>query len=136
MNLKLRIIRNVALAVLIVFAINFGVLYYLGFPPMAIWQIKKYLPLLVILLAGFSLQIGIFTYYRYKNKLCSITAITGGGVSSFSMILCCSHYFINIFPFISIGAALWISNYTLEILLFGIAANIFGIIFLLAKSKK
>ena len=134
-NLKFRIIRNSIIAILIVIAINFLVLYSLNFPSMAIFQIKKYIWLLVPLVLGFGIQIGLYTYLKHISAVCTITSMAGGGVSSISMILCCSHYLVNFLPFISISFATFLTQYTFYILLFGIASNIFGILFMLNKIK-
>ena len=135
-SLKLKIFRNVVIALLAVIGINFLVLYSLNFPQMAIFQIKKYLLLLILLVAGFGIQIGLYTYLRHKEAVCTLTSMASGGVSSISMILCCSHYLINILQFISLSFATFLTKYTFYILLFGVASNIAGILFMLNKIKK
>ena len=135
MNLKFRIIRNSILAVLIVVAVNLIILALLNFPSMALFQLKKYIWLLILLVLGFGVQIGLFTYLKHKSIVCSVTAMAGGGVSAISMILCCSHYLINILPFISLSFANFLTRYTFWILMFGIASNIAGIVFMLYKIK-
>jgi len=99
-------------------------------------QLRKYLWLLILLVGGFGLQIGLFTYLRHKNVLCGITTAASGGISSISMLLCCSHYLLNILPFISISAASFLTRYTLQILLFGVASNLVGIAIMLNKIRK
>lgn len=133
MNLKARIIRNSIIAILIVVAVNLLVLFSLGFPQMALFQLKRYIWLLILLVLGFGLQIGLYTYLKHKSIVCSVTAMAGGGVSAISMILCCSHYLINFLPFISLSFATFLTRYTLYILLFGIASNLLGILFMLHK---
>ena len=133
MNLKLKIVRNSILAVLAVIVVNFIVLALLNFPSMALFQLKRYMWLLVLLVLGFGVQIGLFTYLKHKSIVCSVTAMAGGGVSAISMILCCSHYLINILPFISLSFATFLTRYTFWILMFGIASNIAGILFMLYK---
>jgi len=135
MNLKFRIIRNSILAVLIVVAVNLIILALLNFPSMALFQLKKYIWLLILLVLGFGVQIGLYTYLKHKSIVCSVTAMAGGGVSAISMILCCSHYLINILPFISLSFANFLTRYTFWILMFGIASNIAGIVFMLYKIK-
>ena len=135
-NLKLRIIRNILIAVLAVFIINFLVLYYLNFPIMAISQIKKYFILLLLLIIGFGTQIGLFTYLKHNKIVCSMTTTASGGISSFSMILCCSHYLVNFLPFISISTASYLTRYTFQILLFGVIANLIGIFIMIKEIKK
>ena len=136
MKLKFKIIRNVVLAVLVVVAINFIVLASLNFPSMAIFQLKRYIWLLIPLVLGFGIQIGLFTYLRHLNVICGVTTAASGGVSSISMILCCSHYLVNIIPFISLSTANFLTQYTFYILLFGVASNIAGILFMLNKIRK
>ena len=136
MNIKLKIARNIGIALLIVIGINFLVLYSLNFPIMAISQIKKYFLLLILLLIGFGAQIGLFTYLKHKSVVCSVTSMASGGISSISMILCCSHYLVNFIPFISISSATFLTKYTFELLIFGLISNIIGIIWMLAKIKK
>ena len=134
-KLKFKIIRNSIIAILIVIAINFLVLYLLNFPSMALLQLKKYLILIVLLVLGFGIQIGLYTYVKHKEAVCTITSMAGGGISSISMLLCCSHYLVNFLPFISLGFANLLAEYTFWILLFGLLSNIFGIIFMLRKAK-
>lgn len=119
------------LAVFIVVLINLIVLYLLDFPLMATEIIKKYFILLILLIGGLGLQVGLFTYYNSLNAISCSTTIASGGISGISMILCCSHYLLNILPFlgalIGISALTKLSSYTIYFLLFGIASNIFGI---------
>lgn len=135
MNIKFRIIKNAVIAILLVVAINFLVLYYLNFPSMAISQIKKYLVLLIFLVVGFGVQIGLYTYLKYRDAFCSITTMAGGGISSISMILCCSHYLLNILPFISLSFASFLTKYTLYILVFGVLSNLIGIYIMYRKIR-
>ena len=118
-------------AILLVIIINLIVLYLLNFPSMATEIIKKYFILLILLIGGFGLQVGLFTYYHSLNAISCSTTVASGGVSGVSMILCCSHYLLNILPFlgaiIGISALTKLSNYTIYFLLLGIASNIFGI---------
>ena len=118
-------------AVLLVIMINLIVLYLLDFPSMATEIIRKYFILLIFLIGGFGLQIGLFTYYNSLNAISCSTSVASGGISGISMILCCSHYLLNILPFfgalIGISALTKLSSYTIYFLLLGIASNIFGI---------
>ncbi len=136
MNLKSRIMRNVVIAVLIVVAINVLVLYFLNFPQMALFQIKKYWLLLVFLISGFGVQIGLYTYLKHQQVFCTATTMASGGVSGISMLLCCSHYLVNFLPFISLSFAAFLTRYTFYILLFGVASNLLGIVIMLNKILK
>ncbi|MEK6886337.1 MAG: hypothetical protein AABW88_00745 [Nanoarchaeota archaeon] len=127
-------IENGVLAILAIIVVNLIVLSFLGFPEMAVLQIKKYWFLLLILIGGFGYLVGLHTYLRTHNIVCSATTKTSGGVSSVSMILCCSHYLALILPFFS-SIFLFLTKYTPYILLFGIFSNVLGTLFLLKKAE-
>lgn len=126
--------------VLIVVFLNFIVLYLLNFPLMATEIIRKYFYLLILLIGGFGLQIGLFTYFKGLSAISCSTTVVSGGVSATSMILCCSHYLLNILPFlgavVGMSALASLSKYTLHFLILGIISNIFGIGFLFYQKNK
>ena len=123
-------------AIIIVLAINWIVLSLLDYPKMALDVINKYYVLFILLIGGFGLQIGLFTYFHKLHIVSCSTTVASGGISGVSMLLCCSHYLVNILPFISLTFASFILQYTPYILLFGIFSNIFGIWFMVSKIKK
>ena len=131
MKLKTKAWSYGILAVLIVVAINFIVLYSLNFPLMATEIIRRYWILLVLLIGGFGLQVGLFTYFKGLNAISCSTTVASGGISGISMILCCSHYLLNILPFlgavVGISALTTLSKYTVYFLWFGIISNAVGI---------
>ena len=90
-----------------VLLINWIVLSLLDFPMMATNLISQYWYLLVLLIGGLGLQVGLFVYYNSLNAIGCGTTVVSGGISTFSMILCCSHYILNILPFL--GALVGIS---------------------------
>lgn len=136
MNIKNKSIRNGIIAVLLIITLNFIILASLKFPIMAIAQIKKYFVLLILLILGFGFQIGLFTYLRHKNVIGCATTVTSGGISTTSMVLCCSHYLIAVIPFIGISALASLSRYTFWFIMIGIISNIIGIIIMLYKNRK
>ncbi len=140
MKIKTKAIVYGILAIIIVLALNFTVLYILNFPLMATEIIKKYWILLFLLIGGFGLQIGLFTYFRGLNAISCSTTVASGGISGVSMVLCCSHYLLNILPFlgalIGISALTSLSKYTLQFLLIGIVSNAIGIGIIFYQSNK
>ncbi|MFQ5531700.1 MAG: hypothetical protein ACE5ES_03740 [Candidatus Nanoarchaeia archaeon] len=118
-------------AILIVLAINLIVLLILDFPLMAVNIIKTYSILLFFLIGGFGLQIGLFTYYNSLNAIGCGTTVASGGISGTSMILCCSHYLLNLAPFlgalVGISALTTLTQYTPYFLWIGIISNAGGI---------
>jgi len=116
---------------IVVILINWSILSLLNFPMMAMNLINQYWYLLILLIGGFGLQVGLFVYYNSLNAIGCGTTIVSGGISTFSMIFCCSHYLLNLLPFlgalvgISFFAAL--SKYTLHFLVLGVISNVIGI---------
>ena len=114
-----------------VLLINWIVLSLLDFPMMATNLISQYWYLLVLLIGGLGLQVGLFVYYNSLNAIGCGTTFVSGGISAFSMILCCSHYILNLLPFL--GAVVGISffavltDYTLHFLILGVVSNAIGI---------
>lgn len=139
-KIKFKSYRNGIIGIIIVLGINFLVLYLLDFPIMALDIIKQYWYLLILLIGGFGLQIGLFTYFHSLNAIsCSTTAVSGG-ISGVSMILCCSHYLLNILPFLGavlgIGFLMSLADYTLHFLILGVVSNIFGVSILFYQKNK
>lgn len=119
------------LAIIIVLAINFIVLSVLDFPIMATTIIKNYWYLLILLIGGFGLQVGLFNYYNSLNAIGCGTTVASGGISGISMILCCSHYLLNILPalgaVVGMSALITLADYTVYFLWFGVISNIVGL---------
>lgn len=140
MNIKTKAWLYGITGVLIVVAFNIFILSLLNFPSMAVEIIKKYFILLILLIGGFGLQIGLFTYFKNLNAISCSTTVASGGASAISMILCCSHYLLNILPFlgalVGISSLMALSKYTLYFLLFGILSNIIGISILFYQKNK
>ena len=140
MNLKAKSVLYGVFAVIAVLLVNAVILSLLGFPLMATEIIKKYLVLFILLIGGLGLQVGLFTYFNNLNAISCSTTIASGGVSAISMILCCSHYLLNILPFlgavVGISGLLVLSKYTVYFLWFGIISNATGIIVMLYQKNK
>lgn len=88
------------------------------------------------LAAGFGIQIGLFTSIRHTarlNKEIAITGTTSGG----SMVACCSHFLLNIIPFIGFSAlATTLMGYQTWFFAIGLISNVVGIGLLLNHKKK
>lgn len=96
-------------------------------------------PWMTLLLIGFGVQTGIFYHiHQYKNnKNGKSTIIATGGVSSGSMILCCTHHVTDVIPLLGIsGITLFLVEWQKFFLLIGIIFNVVGIIFLLEVVQK
>ena len=77
------------------------------------------------------MQIGLFTYYNALTAISCSTSVASGGISAISMILCCTHYILNILPFlgavVGISGLAVLSKYTLQFLVLGVVSNFIGI---------
>lgn len=131
MEAKIKGVLWGVLVVILVVLFNLIVLTFLNFPTMAVGIIRQYWYLLVLLIGGFGLQVGLFVYYRSLGAVGCSTVAVSGGVSSVSMILCCSHYILNLLPFLGalIGVSFFavLSKYVLHFLILGVVSNVVGI---------
>ena len=140
MEIKIKAILYGLFAVILVVLINWIVLASLDYPLMAIEILNKYYYLFILLIGGFGLQVGLFTYFNSLNAISCSTTVASGGISAVSMILCCSHYILNILPFlgavIGIGAFAFLKEYTIYFLWLGVVSNVVGISVLYYQRNK
>ncbi len=92
--------------------------------------------LMLPLVAGFGLQMGLFTHIHTAVKAGTAVAASGG-TSTFSMIACCAHHITDVAPVIGATAfGIFLIEYQASFLALGIVSNILGIIFMLSVAKK
>ena len=87
---------------------------------------------ILILVIGFGIQIGLYSYIKMsiheKIKGATAEVATSGGISTGSMIVCCLHHLTDILPIIGLGAAtLFLVKYQTFFILIGIFSNLIGI---------
>jgi P-type Cu+ transporter len=100
--------------------INLRSLWYLIFP----------------LAAGFGIQIGLFFSIVHSAGV-TATVGTTGAISGGSMLACCSHFLLNMLPFVGVaGIATFLVSYQSWFLGIGILSNIIGIGFMINHKKK
>lgn len=98
---------------------------------------------ILILATGFGIQIALFIHLRDKlrnhhqdNKLKTISA-TSTGTSTVAMIACCAHHLTEIFTIIGLsGAAIFLTQYQIPIIIAGVFMNIGGIMYMLRVIHK
>jgi len=83
---------------------------------------------------GFGTQIGLYAYVRGMLRasagLRSSTAVAaaGTGTSTTSMIACCLHHVADVLPVVGLsGAAVFLSNYKVPLIIVGLITNGVGI---------
>ncbi len=104
-------------------------------------EIKRLWYWVLLLSAGFGLQLGLFIHIRYmiKEKMVGATAevAASGAVSTGSMIACCSHGLVNLLPVFGIStAAVFLARYQLPFILFGVFSNLVGITIMMGLAQK
>jgi len=93
-------------------------------------------PWLLAILAGFGTQIALFVELRRRQRLhraMTATAGTGAGASAVGMVACCAHHVADLAPIIGVsGAAVFLTDYRVPIMVAGIVVNAGGV-FLAAR---
>ena len=88
--------------------------------------------------AGFGLQIGLYSYLRlvvhHGVRLAMPTAATGvgTGTSSVAMVACCIHHVADVLPILGFsGAAIFLNEYRVPIMVAGLVVNAVGVVIML-----
>ena len=122
------------LAGLILTAFYYLILWFLTKDPVYPWrQFLSLQPWMSLLILGFGVQWALFARLR-RSKM-----IAGGNsvVSGTAMVACCAHHAVEALPFLGLaGAAVFLVSYQKELLIFGLAANLAGIGYMLWRLKK
>ena len=105
----------------------------------ALYEFKRLGVWLVPLAVGFGAQIGLFVSIKHDATINQGVAASGT-VSGGSMIVCCSHYLLNIIPLIGItGASAFTSflmTYQKAFFSIGILSSVIGIALMLRHKSK
>lgn len=87
---------------------------------------------LVLIVAGFGIQIAIMSELRHRHRLHHGDAAAGGagaGASTVGMVACCAHHIADLAPFLgATGAAAFLTDYRIPFMLAGIGVNAAGIL--------
>lgn len=114
-------------------------LYSLNGPEHLLEQFNQYGFLILLLAAGFGIQVGLFFFARteLRNKEANKQMAATSGVSAGSMVMCCLHHVTDVLPFLGLsGAFLLASEYTLFFLAIGLLSNLIGITMMLSILQK
>lgn len=97
------------------------------------WQFRQLWYLMVPLVAGFGVQIGLFSYIKSlaKQGISRGMVAYSSTTSSLGMVACCAHHAVDVFPFLGLSVlSLWLTAYQRPLLLLGIFSNAVGITYL------
>lgn len=92
-----------------------------------------------LLIFGFGIQMGLFWLLRkgmhVSNQDRSDSKITSGtstAVSGMAMVACCAHHAVDVLPILGLSAAaLFLTQYQEQFLIFGVISNLIGIAMML-----
>lgn len=96
---------------------------------------------ILLLSAGFGVQIGLHVHIREKLRQRQAQATAGvaasGGVSTLAMVACCVHRVTDVLPFLGASAAaVFLVQYQTPFLVLGVFSNLLGILFLFRIMQK
>lgn len=113
----------------------FGILTLANSFPHAISQFRSMWYWIVLLSAGFGLQMAL---YAYAKKQCGTASVAAsGGISGASMIACCAHHLTDVLPILGISAAaVFLTRYQTFFIIIGVLSNLNGTIYLLGRIQE
>ncbi|MDD2913031.1 MAG: hypothetical protein PHH17_00430 [Candidatus Pacebacteria bacterium] len=126
------------LASLLLFAFYILILSFFESSSHAFSQFSLFRYWISILIIGFGIQVGLFSFVREKQKTASKKTLSAScGISAGSMVACCLHHLADILPLIGIsGMTLFFTEYQLWFMLLGIISNFMGIAIMLGIIEK
>ncbi len=119
----------------------FGILIIANSFTHAVDQFIEMWQWILILVAGFGIQVGLYSHIRIfmHKKMMGATAevATAGGISTGSMIACCAHHVTDILPIVGLSAAtVFLFRYQIPFIILGIFSNLVGITMMLNIIQK
>lgn len=106
-------------------------------------QFKELWYWITLLVAGFSIQAGLYTYIRGVMKLRKETGVAtssmaaAGGISTTSMVACCAHHVTDVLPILGLSAAVvFLNQFQNLFLTLGVLSNLVGISLMLKIIQK
>lgn len=125
--------------------LGLSVFYYLllfvitGDPNHPFSQFTLLQPWMSLLIIGFGIQLGLFSLLRkgyhfsiHERHDAQLATGTSTAVSGMAMVACCAHHLVDLLPILGLSAAaLFLSEYQEQLLIFGVAANVMGITMML-----
>lgn len=125
-------------AALLLLILYFGVLSLAESFSHAIEQFLQMWYWILILVVGFGIQVGLYSFIRESQKEISGGMVaTSGGISTGSMIACCLHHLVDVLPLMGLAAAaVFLTQYQLWFIFLGILSNFVGIVIMLEIIQK
>lgn len=81
-------------------------------------------PWMSLVVGGFGVQLGLWSWLRQGSRMVAGT----GGMGGLAMAACCAHHVSEVVPFLGVaGVAVFLTEYQKELLMVGVVANGIGI---------
>lgn len=102
-------------------------------------QFSLFQPWMTLLIIGFGIQVGLFwlmkkgvSFNIQEKKDAGLAMGTGTTVSGVAMVACCAHHLVEVLPILGFSvAAVFLTKYQMELLIFSVIINIVGILLML-----
>ena len=87
--------------------------------------------LVIPIMAGFGVQVGLYTYLRSVmrrgSRRSKMMMSAGGGTSTAAMVACCAHHVADVLPLLGLlAAASFLAAYKIPFMLIGLTMNLIG----------
>ena len=119
------------------FTLYFTIVSFISGWDFALDQFASLWYFIVGLAGGFGIQVGLYSYLKaaaHNRAAAGEVVAVSGTTSTVAMISCCAHYAANILPILGItGALSLIGQYQVQLFWVGLAANVFGIAYIVRK---
>lgn len=108
----------------------------------SIEQFKEMWYWVTLLVLGFSIQAGLYSYIRQeirmrKEGVATSSMATAGGISTTSMVACCAHHVTDVLPILGVSAAVvFFNKFQSVFLLVGVLSNLIGVTLMLRIIQK
>ncbi len=115
-------------------------LLFTGSSSIAISQIRNLWPWFTILVIGFGIQFGLYSYLRHlimAGSTPNLVTAANTGMSGVSMVACCAHHLTDVLPLFGLAwLSVFFARYQTWLIGAGIFGNFIGIVYLLRQINK
>ncbi|MDO8715765.1 MAG: hypothetical protein Q7J73_03035 [Dehalococcoidales bacterium] len=117
----------------------FGVASLISGVMFAKQQFDLYWYFMLLLTAGFGVQVGLYVYLRQlanqmSTKMSGGVVAVSGATSAGAMVACCAHYLVNLLPILGVtGLVGFVGQYQVELFWFGLAINLLAIVYIYGR---
>lgn len=133
-------IASGALAFTLLLLIYFGALTLVSGWPFAVSQFSEFWYYILLLAAGFGIQVGLFVRLRQvigQAGQSGAVMATSGTASTAAMVSCCAHYLATVAPVLgATGLVTFATQFQVELFWVGLLFNFAGIVYIGDKVLK